>query len=61
MQRVFVIGVGMTKFLKPGKHIYDYHDLAKIAMHRALRDANVKYNEVEAAFVGYVYGDSVSG
>ena len=26
--RVFVIGVGMTKFYKPGKHDKDYHELA---------------------------------
>ncbi|KAM9459035.1 sterol carrier protein 2 isoform 1-T1 [Salvelinus alpinus] len=29
--RVFVIGVGMTKFEKPGKEDFDYPDMAKIA------------------------------
>jgi acetyl-CoA acetyltransferase len=59
--RVFVVGNGMTKFMKPGKHKFDYHDLANVAMKRALRDAGLKYEHVEQAYVGYVYGDSASG
>jgi len=41
--RVFVVGNGMTKFLKPGKHQFDYHDLSNIAIKRAMRDAGVPY------------------
>lgn len=59
--RVFVIGNGMSKFLKPGKHHFDYPELANIAMGRAFRDANIPYEKVEAAYVGYVFGDSVCG
>lgn len=59
--RVFVIGNGMTKFYRPGKHDKDYPELAKIAILRALRDANVSYDKVEQAFAGYVYGDSTCG
>ena len=59
--RVFVIGNGMTHFLRPGKHQFDYPQLCNIAMKRALRDANLKYEDVQQAFVGYVYGDSTSG
>ena len=44
--RVFVVGNGMTKFYKPGKHDYDYHELSEIAMKRALRDANIKFSEI---------------
>jgi acetyl-CoA acetyltransferase len=51
----------MTKFLKPGKHQFDYHDLSHIAMKRALRDAGLKFEQIEQAYVGYVYGDSTSG
>lgn len=51
----------MTKFYKPGKHPYDYPELAEQAMKRAFRDANVKFDAVEAAYVGYVYGDSTCG
>ncbi|TNV73570.1 hypothetical protein FGO68_gene17115 [Halteria grandinella] len=60
-QRVFVIGNGMTKFYRPGKHDNDYPQLAKQAILRALRDANIPYSLVESAFAGYVYGDSVCG
>lgn len=60
--RVFVVGVGMTKFMKPGKDdTPDYPELVKIAVTRALRDANLNYSKVEAASVGYVYGESTSG
>ncbi|XP_010889827.1 non-specific lipid-transfer protein [Esox lucius] len=59
--RVFVIGVGMTKFEKPGKEDFDYPDMAKIAGERALADAGVPYSAVEQACVGYVYGDSTCG
>ena len=51
----------MTKFLKPGKHQYDYPDLSNIAIRRALRDAGLKFEQMEQAYVGYVYGDSASG
>jgi hypothetical protein len=44
--RVFVIGNGMTKFMRPGKHSFDYPDLANIAIRRALRDANITYDKV---------------
>lgn len=51
----------MTKFLRPGKHDLEYTDLANIAMSRAFRDAGVKFEEVDQAFAGYVYGDSTCG
>jgi len=60
-RRVFVIGNGMTRFYKPGKHDYDYHTLSEIAVRRAMRDASIKYDEVQAAYCGYVYGDSTCG
>ncbi|XP_055721901.1 sterol carrier protein 2 [Salvelinus fontinalis] len=59
--RVFVIGVGMTKFEKPGKEDFDYPDMAKIAGERALSDAGVPYSAIQQACVGYVYGDSTCG
>ena len=52
----------MTKFYKPGKHAYDYPDLANIAMKRALDDSKVSFQkDIEAVYVGYVYGDSCAG
>jgi acetyl-CoA acetyltransferase len=59
--RVFVAGVGMTKFEKPGSRDWDYPDMAREAGTNALADACVSYSDVEQAYVGYVYGESTSG
>jgi acetyl-CoA acetyltransferase len=59
--RTFVIGVGMTKFDKPGTKEGDYPDWAQEAGEKALADAGVPYDKVEAAFAGYCYGESTSG
>ncbi|KAK1165070.1 non-specific lipid-transfer protein [Acipenser oxyrinchus oxyrinchus] len=61
-RRVFVVGVGMTKFEKPGaREDFDYPDMAKEAGQKALADAGIPYSAVEQACVGYVYGDSTCG
>jgi acetyl-CoA acetyltransferase len=59
-RRVNVIGVGMTKFAKPGSSP-DYHEMAREAGLNALKDAGVPFNSIEQAFAGYVYGDSTCG
>ena len=59
--RTYVIGVGMTKFEKPGSKAWDYPDMAKEAGEKALADAGVPYTAVEQAAVGYCYGDSTCG
>ena len=59
--KVYVVGVGMTKFEKPGSRAWDYPDMAKEAGTKALEDAGIPYEEVEQAVVGYVYGESTSG
>ncbi|TSD99805.1 lipid-transfer protein [Skermania sp. ID1734] len=59
--RVFVVGVGMTKFEKPGAREWDYPDMAREAGTNALTDAGIDYPKVEQAYVGYVYGESTSG
>jgi acetyl-CoA acyltransferase len=59
--RTFVIGVGMTKFDKPGTKEGDYPDWAKEAGSKAIEDAGVSYDDVEQAFAGYCYGESTSG
>ncbi|XP_021015029.1 non-specific lipid-transfer protein [Mus caroli] len=62
LRRVFVVGVGMTKFMKPGyENSIDYPDMAKEAGQKALEDAQIPYSAVEQACIGYVYGDSTSG
>jgi len=60
-RRTFVIGVGMTKFDKPGTKDGDYPDWAKEAGEKALADAGVAYDLVEQAYAAYCYGDSTSG
>ena len=59
--KAFVIGVGMTKFEKPGARDWDYPDMAQEAGTKALEDAGVPYDRIEQAFVGYCYGESTSG
>ncbi|GGM83138.1 putative lipid-transfer protein Ltp1 [Longimycelium tulufanense] len=60
--RVYVIGVGMTKFEKPGRREdWDYPQMAKESGTRALEDAGIPYDQVEQTYVGYVYGESTSG
>lgn len=60
--KVYVVGVGMTKFEKPGRRDdFDYPQMAKEAVTKALQDARIPYNCIKAACVGYVYGDSTCG
>lgn len=62
MARVFVVGVGMTKFEKPGRREgWDYPQMAKESGTKALEDAGIAYDTVEQAYVGYVYGESTAG
>lgn len=58
--RVNVIGVGMTRFTKPGGSP-EYHAMAADAGRIALKDAGVTYDQIEQAYTGYVYGDSCCG
>ena len=60
-RKVYVVGVGMTKFEKPGSKAWDYPDMAKEAGEKALADAGIKYDLIEQACVGYCYGDSTCG
>ncbi|CAH1393826.1 unnamed protein product [Nezara viridula] len=59
--KVYVVGVGMTKFYKPGNDDIDYPQLATEAVTKALNDACVTVNEIKSSCVGYVYGDSTCG
>jgi acetyl-CoA acetyltransferase len=61
-KRVFVIGVGMTKFEKPGRREgWDYPAMAKESGTNALTDAGVEFGAVEQAYAGFCYGESCSG
>ncbi len=58
--RVNVIGVGMTKFTKPGASP-EYHEMAAEAGRIALKDAGISFDSIQQAYTGYVYGDSCCG
>lgn len=59
MPKVYVVGVGMTKFTKPGSiEGLDYPQMSKQAGFRALHDAGVPYSKVQSVICSYVYGDS---
>lgn len=59
--KVFIVGVGMTKFEKPGSRDWDYPDMVEEAGTKALADAGISFEEVQQAVVGYCYGESTSG
>src|SRR5436305_4567927 len=60
--KVYVIGVGMTKFEKPGRREgWDYPDMARESGTKALADAGIDFRDVQQGYVGYVAGDSTSG
>ncbi|KAF9973079.1 sterol carrier protein 2 [Actinomortierella ambigua] len=58
--KVYVIGVGMTAFIKP-RGLVDYPELGREAAAKALLDAGITYDKVQQAAVGYCYGDSTCG
>jgi len=60
-RKVYVVGVGMTKFEKPGGRDWDYPDMAREAGTNAIEDAGIEFSDIEQAAVGYCYGDSTSG
>lgn len=59
-KHVRVAGVGMIPFTKPGASD-PYPVMAMKATRAALADAGCDYRQVQAAFVGYVFGDSTAG
>ena len=60
-RKTFVVGVGMTKFEKPGSKDWDYPDMAREAGTKALEDAGLQVTDLDQAAVGYCYGDSTCG
>jgi len=59
-ERVFIVGVGCTAFIKP-RGTRTTNDMGLEAATKALLDAGITYDAVEHAYVGYCYGDSTSG
>ncbi|MGY8904273.1 MAG: lipid-transfer protein [Burkholderiales bacterium] len=59
-QDVFVAGVGMIPFAKPGASA-NYDVMGAQAIRAALADAHLDYDKVQQVYAGYVYGDSCCG
>ena len=59
-RNVFVAGVGMIPFKKPGTS-EPYDVMGAGAVREALADAGIDYADVQQAYAGYVYGDSTCG
>jgi acetyl-CoA acetyltransferase len=61
-ERVFVIGVGMTDFVKPSSRpAWDYPDMVREAGSEALQDAGLDYEQIEHVAAGYCFGDTTAG
>ncbi|MFF4755649.1 lipid-transfer protein [Streptomyces sp. NPDC002514] len=59
--KVYVAGVGMTRFEKPETRDWQYWDMAREAGGVALADAGITYSEVEQVAVGYCFQPSTAG
>ena len=57
---VFVSGVGMIPFVKPGTS-GTYQEMGEQAVRLALEDSGTTYDQVQQVYAGYVYGDSTCG
>ena len=56
----FVLGVGLTQFIKP-RRTRDYAELGYEAGVKAMLDAQINFDEVEQGVACYCYGDTTSG
>ena len=59
-QDAYILGVGLTKFLKPRRE-RDYVELGYEAGVKAMLDAQINYDDVEMGVACYCYGDTTSG
>ncbi|MFL5357381.1 lipid-transfer protein [Archangium sp.] len=59
-RRANVIGVGMVKFAKPGAS-EEYDVMAAKAAQTAIKDAGIRFEDIQQAYAGYVFGDSTCG
>ena len=57
---VFVSGVEMIPFVKPGTS-GTYQEMGEQAVRLALKDSGATYDQVQQVYAGYVYGDSTCG
>jgi sterol carrier protein 2 len=57
---VYVLGVGLTKFIKPRAQ-RAYPEMGYEAGVKAMLDAQINYDDVETGVACYCYGDTTSG
>lgn len=57
---VWIAGVGMIPFRKPGQSP-SYLEMGAAAVRLALQDAGIALDKVDQSYAGYVYGDSTCG
>ena len=60
MGKVFVAGVDMIKFAKPGQQ-KPYREMASTAIKGAVAEAGIDPQLIEQAYGSYIYGDSTCG
>ncbi|SAK59541.1 thiolase [Caballeronia temeraria] len=58
--KVYVAGVGMIPFAKPGASAH-YDEMGAFAIREALADSGIDFKHIQQAYAGYVYGDSTCG
>ena len=56
----YVLGVGMTKFIKP-RGLREYPEMGYEAGIKAMLDAQINYDDVQHGVACFAYGDSTSG
>ncbi|KIW91127.1 uncharacterized protein Z519_08021 [Cladophialophora bantiana CBS 173.52] len=59
-QNAYVLGVGLTQFIKP-RGLRAYPELGFEAGTKALLDAHITYDDVQTGVACYCYGDTTSG
>ncbi|NIB42417.1 lipid-transfer protein [Pseudomaricurvus alkylphenolicus] len=59
-RKVYVAGIGMGKFKKPGAHD-PYEVMGSQSVKLAIEDAGIQLGDVQQAYASYIYGDSACG
>ncbi|KAK5465232.1 hypothetical protein LTS15_001795 [Exophiala xenobiotica] len=60
LNNAYVLGVGLTQFIKP-RQLRPYPELGFEAGTKALLDAHITYDDVQTGVACYCYGDTTSG
>ena len=60
MSRALVAGVGMSRFVKPGRQ-QPYRVMTAEAILAAVKDAGIDHRLVQQAYASFIYGDTGSG